>query len=506
MLKNIYRWHRLLSLIIALPLVLSAGSGIMHPIMTNIRPSVVTQGLRPEPIDSARVLLALATTLDSGQIDSFYRARLVHIDTNWFYQVQRNQGDVPLYISARTGKVLPRGDWLYAQYLARIFLEGARSAQRAGPSMGASTPTMPDCCNAATASVLCAPGAKVKDEVRLADFDDEYNEVNRVLPVYRVSFNRPDGIRIYVETLQDRFAFAVDNRRASFNRVFEYIHTYQWLDFLGKGRLVVEFLLIFTAFLTTVLGVWIFFSTRSKKVKGNAYVSARRNHRYTAIVISLFTAMFTFSGAYHAIYKLKDTKHYVAPTQERFASGSLRIGLRTLGSATGGAIAGFRPVWLEGKIYWQVMIGQRAALEGFRYIPNGTGPALANGDSLYAIDLAGRFSNRNAGDIVSVRPITRFDDKYNFADKLLPVWEVTYKDGVHPRYFIETSSGRLSVRADDWDIVEGYSFALLHKHEFLGWLGKPVKDFSTVFWALAQILLVALGLMLYFRSRQRRKK
>jgi len=34
--KNIYKWHRTLSLIIALPVVRWAASGFMHPIMTNI--------------------------------------------------------------------------------------------------------------------------------------------------------------------------------------------------------------------------------------------------------------------------------------------------------------------------------------------------------------------------------------------------------------------------------------------------------------------------------------
>ena len=62
-LKNIYRWHRLLSLTIALPVVLSAGSGIMHPIMTNIRPSVATQGLIPASVDSGRVVLSLGAAL-----------------------------------------------------------------------------------------------------------------------------------------------------------------------------------------------------------------------------------------------------------------------------------------------------------------------------------------------------------------------------------------------------------------------------------------------------------
>src|SRR6202012_87804 len=142
--------------------------------------------------------------------------------------------DAPLYVSARTGKVLPKGDWLYAQYLARAFLEGAPGV---APSPAA---PMADCCTAATYAVLNAPGSPVTDEERLTAFDGEFNAVNRLLPVYKVSFGRADGIRVYVETVQDCFALAVDNRRAAFNKVFEYIHTYQWLNFLGQGRLVVE--------------------------------------------------------------------------------------------------------------------------------------------------------------------------------------------------------------------------------------------------------------------------
>src|ERR1700761_1491308 len=106
--KNIYRWHRRLSLIIALPVVLSAGSGFLHPIMTNIRPSVATQGLAPVAIAGSRLTVSLSAALDSNHIDSVSRVRVVHIDTNWFYQVQRWGEDVPVYLSAATGHKLPQ--------------------------------------------------------------------------------------------------------------------------------------------------------------------------------------------------------------------------------------------------------------------------------------------------------------------------------------------------------------------------------------------------------------
>jgi hypothetical protein len=537
--KNIYQWHRRLSLIIAIPLVLSAGSGFMHPIMTNIRPSVATQGLRPFPIDSRKIVLPLGAALAAGGIDSFYRVRIVHIDTNWFYQVQRSANDIPLYLSALTGKTLPKGDWLYARYLARQFLEGPHGAAPSkdtamgagmvmagmGPSaMGAPMTGMADCCSAATSSVLNARGSRVTDEVRLTHFDGEYNDINRVLPVYKVSFGRGDGIRIYVETIQDRFAFAVDNRRAAFNRVFELIHTWSWLDFLGKGRLVFEFLLVFIAFITTLLGVYIFFATRSRKAPGNGYVKARRNHRYTAIVVSLFTAMFTFSGGYHALYKLRPAAHYRTLAGERFASGDIHFDLFRLSAVVREPITGISLVRLDSACYWQLttlaqgdhghpmgyhkdlMKDMQAVMPSIHYVGAGDGGTLADGDARYAAYLAGQFSGHRPEDIVSVTAITKFDGQYNFTDKILPVWKVAYRSNRHERYFVETPSGKLSVRADDLDVLEGYSFALLHKHEFLGWAGKSVKDFSTMFWAAAQIALVSVGLILYFKWRKRRRK
>ena len=110
--KNLYQWHRRLSLLIAIPLVLSAGSGFMHPLMTNIRPAVATQGLSPVPIDSSKLRTPLQTALQAIHIDSISRFRIIHIDTNWFYQVQVTGAEIPLYLSTLTGKILPRGDYL----------------------------------------------------------------------------------------------------------------------------------------------------------------------------------------------------------------------------------------------------------------------------------------------------------------------------------------------------------------------------------------------------------
>jgi hypothetical protein len=496
--KNIYSWHRRLSLIIALPVVLSAGSGFFHPIMTNIRPAVAMQALPVVAVDSSQMVLPLKAALDSSHIATICRIRLIHIDTNWFYQVQRGVDDVPVYVSTRNGRRLPNGDYLYAQYLARQFLEG--SVKAAPMDAGMDRAAMHDCCGAATICVINAPGSKVLNVARVDAFDEEYPEVNRLLPVYRVAFARPDGIRIYVETMQDRFALAVDIKRAAFQRVFQFIHTYQWLDFLGRGKQVVEFLLIGLAFVTTLLGIYLFFGSRSRRVPGNGYVRARRNHRYTAIVVSLFTAMFTFSGAWHALAKLQPDTRQQYFVSNRFAADSVRFDYDAVRSAVGRPIAGFDLVAMGIDRFWRV----RLLSKEVAYVGLAAHRVLPDGEARYARYLAMQFGGRPEPDIVATTLVTKFDGDYNFTDKRLPVWKVSYAVNHNERYYVETSTGRLSVRVDDLSQLESYSFAFLHKHEFLAGFGKPVKDTSTMFWAAAQLLVVALGLVLYFKRRKRR--
>ena len=72
--------------------------------------------------------------------------------------------------------------------------------------------------------------------------------------------------------------------------------------------------------------------------------------------------------------------------------------------------------------------------------------------------------------------------------------------------YIETSTGRLSVRVDDSDLPEGYSFSLFHKHHFMDWGGKSIRDLSTMFWALVQVTMVVVGLLLYVKWRNRLRK
>jgi hypothetical protein len=88
-------------------------------------------------------------------------------------------------------------------------------------------------------------------------------------------------------------------------------------------------------------------------------------------------------------------------------------------------------------------------------------------------------------------------------NKRLPVWKVGYAENSRERYYVETSSGRLAALVNDKDLYEGYSFALFHKHHFMDWGGKTVRDISTMFWAFMQVLMISVGLWFWMKVRRK---
>lgn len=520
--KNIYRWHRTTSLIIALPVLLWAVSGFMHPVMTNFRPKVGTQFLSPQPVDSSQLNVPLKEALVKNNIDTFRNFRIVQMSGYWFYQVQLPDQPVLQYISTQTGMPLRNGDQLYARWLAKQFLTGkAKAADTLVDEH------VHDCCkNAATAIMKDSTGAKISGVELVEHFNSEYKYINRLLPVYKVSFEQEDGIRIYVETQQDRFAFAMNNTRAFCDKFFSLFHTWSWLEFLGKGRLIVEMTFTLMAFLTTIMGICIFFSTKTKKPNGNAVVAARRNHRWVSIVVSLFTLMFTFSGCYHAFSKFKpDTRdnYYV---KNSFTPTDVDLNFPRLQTVIGKdkTITNVSLVRLNDNNYWQVSVKEndRSILTEERgrdlmknksvpapntiYINTSNYSILVNGEVMYARYLANTFSRHTEQEVLQTEIITKFAGEYGFVNKRLPVWKISYAANYNERLYVETGTGKLAAVINDIDLIDGYSFALLHKHEFMAWAGKPIKDFSTMFWALAQVAMIITGLTLYIRWQQRKAR
>jgi hypothetical protein len=267
-------------------------------------------------------------------------------------------------------------------------------------------------------------------------------------------------------------------------------------------------------FLTTVMGLYIFFTTTTKKPVSQV-TRARRNHRYTSLGASLFTLLFTFSGGYHAFSKIGAGSDECPSIPHSFAAIGLDM-QKVFADSGSMAIGNVSLVSFGQRTYWRVvafnagkdgpvdlMKDQRVAPARVSYIDVRDQSVLPAGDEEYARCLAGKFSGHSLTDIRSLAIITKFTEEYGFVNKRLPVWQVIYG---HEKMYIETSTSTLAAKVTGGDITEGYSFALFHKHHFMDFAGKTTRDISTMFWAGMQVAMVTVGLVLWRRSRRRRSK
>ena len=519
--KKIYNWHRTISLIVAIPVMLWAASGIMHPLMTTIRPSVTTQQLTPVVIDGGKFMVSYQQALQQNSIDSIHDMRMVHIGSYWFYQVQTDIGVVPVYLSAWDGKLLKDGDALYAKHLAGLFLNGEPVQRQAAVLEAEEISPSHDCCQAA--SRLIQRGNQITEAMgaeKVSAFNDEYGDINKILPVYKVGFKREDGIRIYVETTQDRFVYAVDDKRAAFDKLFALFHTWEWADKLGNlKRYAMAFILLLTL-LTTLAGMYVFFTTRSIRRPANERLRWRLNHRWVSITASFFTIMFAFSGAYHTLVKTVPDDRYRYFNRQMIPAGSLDLNLDSLIEKHAGSIVGFSIVKMNDSVYWRTTHksqgpdektqstdkkswGKNALVKMPQIMMTGDDhqQLLEDGEKIYARHLADLFRNKNDGKVIATEPITRFEGEYGFVNKRLPVWKIQYDGADQPRCYVETSTGKMAARITQKDIPEGVSFSMLHKHHFMDFAGKPARDFSTIFWAAMQIAMIVVGLVYYLKRK-----
>ncbi len=469
--RNIYKWHRWVSVIIAIPVIMWTVSGILHPIMTSFKPKVKNQWIKPGTIDFSEIKVSLKDALNNNKLDTISNFRIVKVDDKFYYQVKLKDNNRLIYLSTITGEIKGDGDVAYAKQIA---------------------------------AKLLGDSSKVSAAEQLEKFDKEYVYINRILPVYKISFDRSDGIRLYIDTFGDRMTLATDNNRAAFNRFFVAFHSWGFLDDLGKARLFLIITFASLAFLTSVMGIYIWFLIRRKNK--NSKTKYRRWHSRLAIFTSITTLMFTFSGAYHTFKKLEPDNRSTYIFETGIAAKDLQPDFSKItatvskDSVTNVSVAG-----INEKKYWQITeLKKGRQVKSYLDIQQYT--FLPDGDAVYASFLANQFSNNSDAEIIKTEVITKFTDEYGFTNKRLPVIKVQYSKNDNERYYIETSSGKFAAKVQDKDMAEGYSFALLHKYHFMDFAGKTTRDVTAALAATANLLVTILGLILFVNFIIKKKK
>ncbi|MEZ0151016.1 MAG: PepSY domain-containing protein [Candidatus Reddybacter sp.] len=502
---TLYRWHRRIGLAVFFAIITWALSGLSHPIMSRLNPRPVAMA---PPASTAAIagLAPLSTVLLHNGIADFEHAQLLNIDGASFYRVEH--GDNKTYIHARSGQRAELNDRAYAQRLARYYL-GDDASQIASIEL-------------------------------ITEFNEDYLYVNRFLPVYKVTFDRPGNMRAYVELSTGRLATMVDDRKAFIGWVFRQLHSWVFIENPWLRTLAMSAMLLAGMGLSG-LGLWMAWRGRSNNSVGasvakQAEVPSRASvwHRRLGIGFGILMLTFCFSGLYHLLNKPIVAPPELPAPQAVFNAQNLRLDWSVVAQASGGEY--FRRgslVAVDGQPYLRLALadqkaaspmadktGQPAVAEhhstkpmspagGLVYIDAQTSQLCANCQRQHVLNLAAHYGGLSAADSLDspVEKITRFSSTYGFINKRMPVHAVHFGaqqastgELLHT-LFVETATGALAGRSSPSRQWEGWSFSYLHKWQFFDPISKTLRDILLVATTLAITLLCLLGAWVSFKPR-----
>ncbi len=506
-----------MSVVVMIPLLLWTISGFLHPIMNSYKPEISNNSIPETKIDSSKIKVNLDRALAQNGISSIRNFRIVKIKSDYFYQLQFNNTDELMYLNCRDGKLLQRGDMIYAAYLARYvasgFGEGLESSLMQGMQHGGEhhdeEPAVKFASNVSAVRPATADAFIESVEI-VRQFGDEYKSNQKLLPVYKVKFDRKDGLTIYVETVASRLAVALDNRKIAFNKFFAYTHTWSFLKNTGKVKHLVLGTLSLLCLFVSVSGFYIYTICGHKRTgRKNVRTISSRLHSILGNVFLITTFLYSLSGAFHAFKKLPAEKKPVAVLENQYSPENLSIPLQSIvaDKKTSENLTDISIVSMNKNTYWQAEYTDEKGKSRKTYFNVSTMQPLDNGDMEYGCYIACKTANKPEHTIRHTKCITSFSHDYSMMNKRLPVNQISFDDGT--KYFVETSTGKIATITTAIDKTERFSFSNFHMHHYAEmWFGhkngKKVRNVILITTTLGLLLVAMLGLTMLIVKKLRR--
>ncbi|MDN5287513.1 MAG: PepSY protein [Mucilaginibacter sp.] len=474
--SNFYKWHRVLGLIALIPIILWTLSGLSHPFMSNwFRPVIAKEVFKPLSRDKMKPGLSIQQIMDKNNLQNLRNFNLINFSKGTFYQVL-GRDSIYKYYSAIDGVLLPNGDVQYAEYLARFFTQDSTST--------------------------------LKSVVLQTSFDGQYQPINHLLPVWKVSLNRPDGMDVYIETGQSRMGTFNNNTRKILLWTFEQFHTWQFLADIAGDTFRNVFLLIIMCVMLfslisglTIYGLfWKKFKTiqQNRKAKGTEDKRfVHRFHRQIGLIVSFVMFTFVVSGAFHLFVKLYNNKPDRADYGQVITRKQLSVSNLTLPVADS-IIKKTGVVSFNSNTYYQVVDNKKQVL----YFNTLTGKEQQLGDEDYARFLSTYYHSsplKTFAGRVKIDVIKQFDNEYGFINKRLPVERIGYPDGSN--WYIETTTSKLATKVAGIERAEGLSFIFLHKYFGMSWAGKNIRDIVSMLAALGVLVASLFGFASFIKNK-----
>ncbi|WP_281300612.1 MULTISPECIES: PepSY domain-containing protein [unclassified Iodidimonas] len=499
-----FKWHHRITWIAGVAAILWGLSGLSHPIMVWISPKPAAFAPPVWPLDLAGAL-SPAQIMEKAGVENAFELRAVALRDQSYYLLRETADKPRRLFDPRSGAEDNRADRARAIALARHY-----SGDQQSP---------------------------VKSSVYLADFTADYTENNRLLPVWKIAFDRSDDLVVYVDSGSGNLATIDHKHRRRFSAFFTNVHL---LAFLPSGaewvRLVLIGALVGSLFFASALGVSLIFFIRRKAGSSRA----RSMHHLLAYGAAIPALMFSASGFYHLIQSSSlldaqepsvppamlsraemagiDPRHLITIPPEHDGGGQQVVGAMAVRAEDGTILwrLALSPAGMSGKgeaaeMHEHAHHDHSAATSApptrsALWVRGDDGQPILDAGEAIARVLASRAVGVDHQRIDTVEPVARFSADYGFINKRLPVWRVAFKDSDLPRIFVDAADGVIAARSTAADRFESRVFSFVHKWGFLNWMGQKPRDLVIMFFVSLIVLTAIFGWILQMRRLKTRRR
>lgn len=482
------KYHRMLALIGGIALLVWGMSGLLHPIMTTWGPQQAVFFPPKQPLNLSGIHPISDTLVDAG-ITKASAVRVVPTDGKNVLQITVSPEQPRRYFDLQNGNELQGYDAKHAQYLARYYTKAAEN---------------------------------IRSTEWIDEFTPDYPWVNRLLPVYKVTFDRPDNLSIFIYTETNASAGVNNNFKTIVQTGFRWLHTWSWFPKDADwARVLLVTLLVGSLFALAVTGIaMLVFIKRKVKAPGQ-----RGWHRLAGYVLALPILGYSASGLYHLItYAVTPPVKNLQLSEPINMAGAMFPIHEQWGEISQGLDVSTVSIVEDAKGRMMYRLGlakprqngpqtaseiRNARFDGIErtgpavYLSAVTGEPVKQGDKELAIQLGDKFTGSNEGTLVEAKLVTRFGPDYDFRNKRLPVWQLDYGKPVNATIFVDTTTGVLADIVPNSAKPERMSFSVIHKLNFLRMFGREIPNLvASVLIVLCLVFLAAMGINMDLKRRK----
>mgnify|MGYP003593504388 CR=1 FL=1 len=456
-LRNVYRWHKIISIAICLPLILWALSGIAMPISHWIFKNSMEHGSAKISVNTSK-FQSIQNVLETSKVTSFKTLKIAEIEGKIYYQVFEDKS--ARYFNTENGEELKNGDQIFAEKIAM------KSAHNHSGVQNISLKTK---------------------------FDKVYRPNNKVLPAYQIHYK--DGSDVFVDTKSARMIANNSQGRKVYLWFFRTFHNMDFLDFLGKKfRSVVLIVVLFLLCLSSVSGFFLYGLMYNKFKKGKSIHSKKRYyHRNLGIVFSVISLGFYFTGLLRTIKKMEPKSK-----PETFVSQKINVSEVAKLPIVNAEISQFSVKKIGDDVLYRIVYPKDKIkkTQKIEYYSAKDGTLVNQKEEFFAQKLLVNSS------VKSSKLVTSYEKNggYGMMQKILPVTKIELNDAKKSTIYIDIDSEKTIMKTTEYERLESLLFSIFHTYSFMDFLGRDFKDGFLVIINLFLLTVSTLGMLILLKK------